>query len=187
MIRASRLAFAGALTVGAATLAISFPAAAKTLPFTVAHRIALDGGSPIAALAFAPDGKFAYAGAGDELHSFDVATGAPDATVKVQGPVVDLATSPDAGGRLYAAVGRPARLLVLSLHPLRVRSSVEVRGTAPSALLDEPGEHALYIESRTGHSVARLDSGTGRTIAVARLSGEPTQMAGDGRGTLYVA
>ena len=187
MIRSSRLALAGALTVAAAALAASFPAAGGTLPFAVAHRIEMAGGSPVAALAFAPDGKQAYAAVGDELRSFDVATGAPGPVMKAPGQIVGLATSADGGGSLYAAVGTPARLLFLSLHPLGIRSSVAVRGGTPSGLLYEPGERALYVESPAGHSVARLDSDNGKTIAVARLRGDLAQMTGDGRGTLYVA
>ncbi|HEX8757150.1 MAG TPA: YncE family protein [Steroidobacteraceae bacterium] len=168
-------------------MAVSVPAVAGALPFGIAHRIELAGGSPVAALAFAADGKLAYAAAGDELQGFEVATGAPAALVKSPGTVVALASSPEAGGTLYAAVGTPARLLFLSQRPLRVRSSVAVRGGPPSGLLYEPGEHALYVESRVGRSVTRLDSRSGKAIAVAHLQGAPAQMAGDGRGTLYVA
>lgn len=188
MIRTSRFALAGrVLTLAAAALAASFPAAGGTLPFAVIHRIEVAGGSPITALAFAPDGKQAYAAAGEELRSFDAATGAPGAAVRTPGQLVGLAASPEAGGSLYAAVRAPARLLVLGLHPLRIRADDPIRSGAPSALLYEAGEHALYVESRSGHSVARLDSGDGKTIAVAHLEGELAQMAGDGRGALYVA
>lgn len=187
MIRGSRLALAGVLTVAAAALAVSFPAAGGTLPLAVAHRIEVVGGSPVTALAFAPDGKVAYAAVGNELRSFDVATGAPGAVVTVPGQVVGLAASADTGGSLYAVVGAPARLLFLGLHPLHIRSSVSLRGGAPSGLLYEPSEHALYVESRSGHSVARLHSDDGKAIAAVRLRGDVAQMAGDGRGTLYVA
>lgn len=187
MIQASGLALAGALTVAAAALAAAAPAETAALPFTVAHRIALSGDSPVAALALTADGKLAYAATGDELRGFEVATGASEALVKTPGPVVGLASSPDAGGTLYAVVGTPARVLFLSVHPLRVRSSVAVGSGAPSGLLYEPGEHALYVESRAGRSVTRLDSRGGRTIAVAHLTGDLAQMAADGRGMLYVA
>lgn len=187
MIRASKFAVAGTCAIAAAAMAVSVPAAAEALPFGIAHRIELTGGLPVAALAFAADGKLAYAAAGDEVHGFEVATGAPAALVKAPGAVVALASSPEAGGTLYAAVGTPARLLFLSQHPLRLRSSVAVHGGAPSGLLYEPGEHALYVESRAGRSVTRLDSRVGKAIAVAHLRGAPAQMAGDGRGTLYVA
>lgn len=187
MIRGSRPALAGALTAAVAALAASTPAAAAALPFAVTHRIELAGGPPIAALTFAPDGKLAYAAAGTELRSFDVTTGAPREVVKVPGEVVGLVAAPQAGGTLYAAVRAPARLVVLGLHPLALRASYSLRSGAPSALLYEPAEHALYVESRAGHSVARLDPDDGKTIAVAHLQGDPAQMAGDGRGTLYVA
>lgn len=180
------LARVSALTAAATALAASFPAAGGAFPFGVAHRIELTGAAPVAALAFVPDGKMAYAADGDELRGFDVATGVSADSVKAPGPVVGLAASPDGGGSLYAAVSSPARLLLLSLHPLRIRSSVPLRGGAPSALLYVPREHGLYVESRAGHSVARLDV-EGRTAAVAHLSGDLAQMAGDGRGTLYVA
>jgi hypothetical protein len=187
MIRASRLALAGVVTVTVATAA-TLPLTAATLPFTVAHRIEVAGGSPISALAFAADGKRAYSAVGDELRSFDVATGAPGAVVRVPGQIVALAAAAgDAGGTLYAAVVAPARLLVLGAHPLRILSAIALRGAAPSGLLYQPGEHALYLESRAGHSVARLHPGDGKTIAVARLRGGLAQMAGDGRGTLYIA
>lgn len=184
--RISGLARVSALIAAATAFAVSLPAAGGALPFGVAHRIALTGGAPVAALAFAPDGKMAYAADGNELRGFDVATGAPTDSVQVPGPVAGLAASSDGGGSLYAAVRSPARLLVLGLHPLRIRSSLSLRGGAPSALLYVPGEHALYVESRAGHSVARLDAG-GKTAAVAHLPGDLEQMAGDGRGTLYVA
>jgi len=186
MIRGSRLALAGAFAVAAGTLAVSFPAMAGSLPFGVVHRIPLADGTPVAALAFAADGKLAYAAVGDQLRSFDVATGAPEGVMKAPGRVVDLAIAPD-GGSLYAAVGGPARVLILSAHPLRIRSSIAIRGEAPSGLLYEPREHAIYVESRAGRSVARVDSGDGKTVATARLRGDLAQMAGDGRGTLYVA
>lgn len=187
MIRSSRIALAGALTVTAAAWAVSFPAAGGTLPFSVAHRIEVAGGTPVAALAFAPDGKQAYAAVGDEVRSFTVATGTPGAVAKVPGQAVGLAVSSEAPGSLYAALGAPARLLFLDLNDLRIRSSVPLRGGAPSALLYEPGEHAIYVESRSGHTVMRLDSGDGKMVAAAHLRGDLAQMAGDGHGTLYVA
>ena len=187
MTGTAKMARASALVMAAATLAVSFPAAGGTLPFVVAHRIALTGGSPVESLAFAPDGKLAYAAAGDAVHSFEVATGTAADVVKLPGQIVGLAASSDEGGTVYAAVRAPAQLVFLSMHPLRIRASVPIRGGAPTALLYEPSEHSLYLESRSGHSVTRLDSGNGKTIAVGHLQGDLEQMAGDGRGTVYVA
>ena len=183
----ARMARASALVPAAAALALSFPAAGGTLPFIVAHRIALAGSSPVGSLAFAPDGKLAYAGAGDALRTFEVATGAPADVVKLPGQVVGVAASSDEGGTVYVAVRASARLIFLGMHPLRIRASVPIRGGAPTALIYEPAEHSLYVESRSDHSVTRLDSGTGKTVAVAHLQGDLEQMAGDGRGTVYVA
>jgi hypothetical protein len=183
---ASRLR-ASALALAAAALAVNLPAAGATLPFTVAHRIELAGASPVGSLAFAPDGKLAYAAAGDTLRSFEVETGAPADVLELPGQVVGLAASSDDGGTVYVAVRAPAQLMFLSMHPLHVRASVPIRGGAPTALLYEPGEHSLYVESRSGHSVTRVDSGNGKTIAVGHLEGDLEQMAGDGRGAVYVA
>jgi DNA-binding beta-propeller fold protein YncE len=183
---ASRM-HASALALAAAALAVNLPAAGGTLPFTVAHRIALAGTSPVGSLAFAPDGKLAYAAAGDTLRSFEVRTGAPADVLKLPGQVVGLAASSDDGGTVYVAVRAPAQIMFLGMHPLHVRASVPIRGGAPAALLYEPGEHSFYVESRAGHSVTRLDSGNGKTIAVGHLKGDLEQMAGDGHGTVYVA
>ena len=183
----AKMTHAGALVLAAAALAVNVPATGGTLPFTVAHRIALTGSSPVGSLAFAPDGKLAYAAAGDALRSFEVETGAPADVVKLPGQAVGLAASSEEGGTVYVAVRAPAQLMFFSMHPLRVRASVPIRGGAPTALLYEPREHSLYVESRSGHSVTRLDSGSGKTIAVGHLQGDLEQMAGDGRGTVYVA
>ena len=183
----ARMARASALALAAAALAVNVPAAGGTLPFIVAHRIVLTGSSPVGSLAFAPDGKLAYAAAGDTVRSLEVATGTPVDVVKLPGQVVGLAASSDEGGTVYVAVRAPAQLVFLSMHPLRIRASVPIRGGAPTALLYEPGEHSLYVESGSGHSVTRLDSGNGKTVAVVHLQGDLEQMAGDGRGTVYVA
>ena len=73
----ARMARASALALAAAALAVNVPAAGGTLPFIVAHRIVLTGSSPVGSLAFAPDGKLAYAAAGDTVRSLEVATGTP--------------------------------------------------------------------------------------------------------------
>lgn len=187
MIAISRPASAGVLALAAATLAVSFPAAADPLPYRVAYRIALTGDSPVVSLAFGPDWKRAYALAGDRIRSFDIATGAPTGGLKLPGGGAGLAASPAGGGSLYVAVGRPARLLTVKLHSLHIVSSLALHGGTPSALLYEPGEHALYVESRASHSVTRVDPAKGTTVAIAHLQGDIAQMAGDDRGTLYVA
>lgn len=186
-MRPIRPARSGSLFLAAVALAVSLPAAAGAFPYRIARRIAIAGDSPVGALAFAPDGNQVYAAAGDELRSFDVAAGTPSATVRLPGAGVGMATSPDRGGTLYVATRAPARLVTLSLHPLRIVSSVALRGGEPDALLYEPREHALYLASRPSHTVVRLDPTNGATVGVVRLSGDPAQMAGDDRGTVYVA
>jgi hypothetical protein len=187
MITLSRRIFAGSLALIAASLAASLPALAGAFPFRIAYRIPVSGATSVAALAFGPGGTRAFAVDGNELRAFDAATGAPGSVVTLPGAAVDVAAAADRGGELYVAVRSPARIVVLSLQALRTLSSVALRAGEPSGLLYQAGEHALYVESATGHSVARLDPVSGRTLAVVHLQGVPAQMAGDGRGTLYIA
>lgn len=176
-----------AILLATSALAASLAAAAGEFPSRMLHRIPLSGAAPVQALAYGSGGKHLYAAAGGQVRSFEAATGASAASVDVPGQVVGLAASSDAGGTLYVIARAPARLFFLGLNPLRIRSSVPIRGGAPSALLYEAAEHALYVESRSRHTVARLDSADGKLLAVAHLQGDVEQMAGDGRGTIYVA
>lgn len=187
MVRALAAARAAAVVLGLTGFAVSFAAAAGELPFHVLHRISLSGPSPVRALAFGPGGRHFYAAAADELRSYDAATGAPGPIVKLPGAAVGLAAAPRDGGVLYVATKAPARLLILSLRPLRITASVALRGGVPSALLYDGAGDALYAESRAGHSVMRLDPESGKTKARAHLRGQLEQMAANGRGMLYVA
>lgn len=187
MTQTSNRIIAGSLALIVATLAASLPAAAGAFPFRIARRIPVSGATSVAALTFGPAGTRAFALAGNELRSFDVATGAPGMVVTLPGTGIGVAAAPDHGGALYVAVRSPARLVILDLQPLRIVSSVALRGGEPSALLHEAGEHALYVESAAGHTVARLDPVSGKTLSIVHLQGALAQMAGDARGTLYLA
>ncbi len=178
----SRIARAGAVL--AALAAATGVALAGPFPYRVQHRIALTGTAPVRALAAGPGAQHVYAAVGDEVRSFDL-TGQAGSRVKLPGVVTGLAAG--AGDTLYAVVGAPARLVILSVRPLHVVVSVSLHAGAPSAVVFDPVADELFAESQAGHSVTRLDPGTGRRLGVVRLQGELMQMASNGRGTLYLA
>lgn len=187
MTRLFRPARAGAVLLAVAAVAMSFAVVAAEFPYRVLHRIPLSGAARVQALVFGPDGKHFYAVAGDELRSYDTASGEAGPALKLPGAGVGLAAAARDGGALYVATRAPARLVMLTLHPLRITSSVALRGGEPSALLYDGDADALYAESRAGKSVRRLDPTSGKSMGVAHLRGRLEQMASNGRGMLYVA
>lgn len=183
-------AAAFAQSVSSATVEWQLPAErtlAGGFPYRLLRRIPLGGSAPVQALVFGPGGRHFYAAAGDELRSYDAASGRPGAVVKLPGVGVGLAAAAREGGVVYVATRAPARLLVLATQPLRITSSVALRGGEPSALLYDADADALYAESRAGHTVARLEPGSGKVLGIAHLRGRLEQMAANGRGMLYVA
>lgn len=174
----------GALLGGLAALAGVLSASASSSPVQVLQRIAVSGTGQVRALAAGPEAKHVYAAVGGEIRSFD-ALGKPASTVKLPGVVTGLAAG--AGDTLYAVVKAPARLVILGVRPLHVVTSVALPAGAPSGVLFDSIANQLFVESRAGHSVTRLDPATGKRLGVARMPGVLAQMAANGRGTLYVA
>jgi len=185
MTRHSRASGAAAF-LSAAALGATIAHAADGFPYRMVHRMSLSGAAPVAALAFDPGGKHLYAAVDEDLRSYDTASGAPAEVVKLPGVGVALGVAARDGGLLYVATRAPARLLILTLRPLRIASSVALRGE-PSALLYDALGDALYVESRAGDTVERLDPGSGKALGLAHLYGRLGQMAVNGRGMLYVA
>lgn len=170
-----------------AALVICVPASAGAFPYRVLQRVSVSGAAAVQALAFGPRGKHLYALVGKQLRVYDSSSGQRGATVTLPGEGVALAATARDGGHLYVATRSPARLLILAAHPLRVVSTVELRGGEPSAVLYDSEQDALFVESRAGESLARLEPGAGTPLAVAHLRGRLRQMAVNGRGLLYVA
>lgn len=173
---------AGALLAGLALM--GGVAIAAVFPYRVMHRIVLPGSLPVRALAFGPSAKRVYAAAGAEVRAYDL-SGRAAGSVKLPGTVTGLASG--TGDTLYAVVHAPARLVMLDTRPLHVRASVPLRAGAPSAVLYDRIGDALYVESRSAHTVTRLEPATGLSVGAVRLRGALRQMAANGRGTLYVA
>lgn len=175
------------LWLGAAFVAflnLCATAAADPIPYPVLHRVALAGTAPVRALVAGAQGRDVYAAQGDRVLGLDP-SGNMSASVTLSGQVVGLAAGN--GDILYAVVQKPAGLVILHVNPLRVAATVPLRSGVPSAVLFDPLGDALYVESQGTGTVMRLDPTSGRPIAALRLGGELRQMAGDGRGTLYVA
>ncbi len=187
MMRPGRAPRAGAILLAATALGTSFAAAAGEFPYRVLQRIALTSAAPVQALAFGPGGKHVFATAGAQLRRYGTASAEPGKVLKLPGAGVGLAAAAHDGGVLYVATRSPARLLIVALRPLRIKTSIALRNGEPSALLYDRVGHALYVESRIGHSVARLEPKSGKTLGVAHLHGHLEQMAASGRGMLYVA
>jgi hypothetical protein len=175
-----------AVLLGGAALVASLAATAASFPYRVLQRVPVDGAAPVSAVGFSPGGKRVYAAVGDELRSYDTASGRAEPAVKLPGTGVGLAAAaPD--GPLYVVTRSPARLLLLTPHPLRLRTSVALHGGEPSGLLFDRQSNSLFVESRAAGSIARLDPRTGKMLAIAHLHGRLAQMASNGRGALYVA
>lgn len=174
----------GAILAGLAALAGAFTASAAAFPYQVLHRVKFTGAAPVRALAAGPGAKHVYAAVGDEVRGFDL-SGHAASSVTLPGVVTGLAAG--AKDTLYASVRAPARLLILNVRPLHVVASVRLHAGAPSAVLFDPIADQLFVESRTGGSVTRLEPASGRRLGVVRMKGELAQMAANGRGTLYVA
>ena len=187
MIGPVRAPRARALVLAAAALCASLGASGEMFPYRVLHRISVSGGEPVQAVAFGPAGRHFYATVGDELRSYDAASGGSGSRVKLPGVGVGLAATGANKGALYVATRAPARLLILSVRPLRITSSVPLRGGEPSQLLYDADTDSLFVESRDGDSIARLDSTSGRALHTVHLHGRLEQMAANGRGMLYVA
>ena len=176
----------GAIRAGIAALAaaLTATATATTLPYRVLRRIPLAGSAPVRALAFGPHSRHVYAAVGDEVRGFGL-SGQAASNITLHVVVTGLAAG--TGNTLYASVRAPARLVILRVRPLHVVASVALHAGAPSAALFDPITDTLFVESRSGRSITRLDPKSGRRLGVVRMIGELEQMAADGRGTLYVA
>jgi DNA-binding beta-propeller fold protein YncE len=187
MVTHRAAACAATILLALTTLGSTLVADAGEFPYHVLQRISLSGAAPVRALAFSPGGKRLFAAVGSELRAYDTASSGRGPVLQLPGAAVALVAAARDGGTLYVALRQPARLLRVSLRPLRILSSVAIGHDEPSGLLYDAATDALYVESTTGGSIARLDSQSGKTLGVARLHGRLEQMATNGRAMLYVA
>ncbi len=167
-------------------LSAQLPAVAgSAFPYHLVRRIALPGTGPVHALLFDPRTREIYAAQGRRIAVFSLA-GAPLAVRRpLAGTVSALARN--GAGEIIAAVRSPAQLVFLSARTLTVEHRRALRAGPPAALLYDRSANMLFVESRSSGSIERVDPRSGQLLGRVRLDSALGQMAGNGRGTLYVA
>lgn len=159
-------------------------AAANTFPYHLLSRIALPGTGNVRALAFDRPAAAVYVGQGHFVRVYTLTGTTRNVERRFHGTVNALVTL--RRNEIVVAVRHPDNLYFLSATSLRVLRRHALGSTRPSVLLYDRYEHMLFLESRTSHIVMRLDPETGNDIGSIRLSGRLSELASNGRGTLYV-
>ena len=174
------------LTVGLLLLGVQRPAAAGGgFPFQLVRRMTLPGAGPIHALLFDPYTREIYAAQGRRIEVYALSGARLAAQRRLAGTVSALARN--GAGEIVAAVRAPAQLVFLSARTLTVEHRHLLDSAPPTALFYDRGTNMLFLERRSDGSIVRVDPASGRLIGRVRLLGVLGQMAGNGRGTLYVA
>lgn len=175
----------GVLVAGMLLLTMWRPAAAGSgFPYRLMHRIALPAAGVVHALLFDPHTRVIYVAQGDRIEGYSLA-GAPLALHRrLAGTVSALARTHT--GQIVAAVRAPAQLVFLSPRSLTVEHLRSLDSGPPAALLYDRTARRLFLESRSSESIVRLDPRSGLPLGRVRIPGALGQMAGNGRGTLYV-
>lgn len=175
-----------ALTVGLLLLSAQWPAVAGGgFPFQRERRIRLPAAGPVHALLFDPQTREIYAAQGRRIEVYALSGARLAVQRRLAGTVSALARN--GAGEIVAAVRAPAQLVFLSARTLTVEHRRVLDTGPPTALLYDRGADMLFLESRPNGSIVRVDPGTGRPLGRVQLGGALGQMAGNGRGTLYVA
>ncbi len=175
----------GVLAAGILLLTIGLPAAAGTgFPYRLMRRIALPATGVVHALLFDPQTRVIYVAQGHRIEGYSPA-GKPLALHRRLGGTVS-ALARTQSGQIVAAVRAPAQLVFLSPRTLAVEHQRSLDSGRPAALLYDRTARMLFLESRSNGSIVRLDPLSGRPLGRVRILGALGQMAGNGRGTLYV-
>lgn len=175
-----------ALTLGAALLGPVRPAAAANgFPYRVVRRIELPAAGPVQALLFDPQTQRIYAAEGRQIRAYSTGGALLGVHRRLDGTVSALAEN--AAGEIIAAVRAPAQIVFLAPQTLAVERRRMLESGPPAALLYDREARMLFLESRSQHRIERLDPVSGKPLGQVRLAGVLGQMAGNGRGTLYVA
>jgi hypothetical protein len=175
----------GVLTVGMLLLSGPLPAADGTgFPYHLVRRIALPAAGAVHALLFDPRTRTIYVAQGPRIEGYSLAGARLVLQRRLPGTVSALART--GTGQIVAAVRTPAQLVFLSPRTLAVTHRRTLDLAKPAALLYDRKAHLLFLESRAGATIVRLDPASGRSLGQVRVPGTPGEMAGNGRGTLYV-
>lgn len=136
----------------------------------------------------APAGSLMYvsnAALNDTITAYALDTGAVVATIPTQGPVLDLAFSPDAS-TVYATEVE-GYLAVISVATNKITASVPV-GNYPEGLAVSPDGRTVYVADFEDNTVSVVNTGTDTVTATVPVGSYPQGIAisPDG-GTVYVA
>ena len=175
-----------ALAVGLLLLSAQWPAVAgSAFPYHRERRITLPAAGRVHALLFDPQTREIYAAQGRRIEAYSLTGAKPTVQRRLAGTVSALARN--GAGEIVAAVRAPAQLVFLSERTLTVEHRRALDAQPPTAMLYDRSAGMLFVESRSNGSIVRVDPASGRPLGRVRLTGALGQMAGNGRGTLYVA
>ena len=166
-------------------LAAARAATANAFPYHLLRRIALPGTASVGALVFDPRAASVYVGLGHFVRVYTLTGTLRTLDRRLHGTVKALVAVTN--NEIVAAVRHPNSLDFLTSTSLQVLRRRPLGSTRPSALLYDPYAHLLFLESRSSHTLMRLDPETGKPLGSVRLSGKLGEVASNGRGTLYVA
>jgi hypothetical protein len=174
-----------ALTVGLSLLGAPWPAAAGSgFPLHRVQRIELPAARPVQALLYDPQTRHIFAAQGRRIEVYALGGSRLILQRRLAGTVNALART--GAGEIVAATSAPARLVFLSARTLTVEHRHALEAGSPSALLYDRTDHLLFLEDRSSGTIVRVDPTSGRALGRVQLGGALGQMAGNGRGTLYV-
>ncbi|MGC8518817.1 MAG: YncE family protein [Steroidobacteraceae bacterium] len=184
-MRVAKVGRFAALTIGAVLLNLMPPAAAASgFPYRLIRRIELPAAGAVHALLFDPQVQQIYVAQGRRIEGYAL-SGAP-LPVHRRLPGTVSALVRNGAGEIVAAVRAPAEIVFLAPRTLAVEHRHVLDSDRPARLLYDRQANLLFVESRSSGNIVRLDPSSGRSLGRVHLGGALGQMAGNGRGTLYV-
>lgn len=181
----SRLLSGAALMV-VAVLVNVMPAASAAggFPYRLLRRVALPPAGAVHAVLFDPQTRQIYVAQGREILKYALTGARLPVHRRLAGQVIALARN--GAGEILAALRAPAQIVFLAPGTLAVERRRALDSGTPAALFYDRQGKMLFVESRASGNIVRLDPNSGQPLGRVRLAGALGQMAGNGRGTLYV-
>jgi YVTN family beta-propeller protein len=148
-------------------------------------------GSMPKGVSLSPDGKHAYVtnfgqSNGKNIDIYNAETLAHEATINVEGNVVESVLSPD-GKTIYASNFIRNSVQFIDLASRRVTKEITV-GLHPKILVPSSDNKVLFAANWSGQSVSEIDIATGKVLRTLPTSGlNPRGTAFSQNGVLYVA
>jgi YVTN family beta-propeller protein len=148
-------------------------------------------GSMPKGVSISPDGRHAYVtnfgqANGKNIHVYDAATLAREATIDVPGIVVESVLSPD-GNTIYASNFERNSVQFVDLKTRKVTREIAT-GMHPKILVPSPDGKYLFAANWSGQSVTQIDILTGKSVRTLPTTGlNPRGMAMTRAGVLFAA